>query len=131
MKMMKKLGLVAVFALATLNTYAIDGDFLLNVKKGKGNEISFSLNGIEKANIAIYDAENNLIYSEKAKGQHGIVKNYNLDELPMGTYTLVVKTDLKEVTHEIKVAASEATLSKRAYLEVYKTSFVNNNVASN
>ncbi len=131
MKMMKKLGLVAVFALATLNTYAIDGDFLLNVKKGKGNEISFSLNGIEKANIAIYDAENNLIFSEKAIGRNGIVKNYNLDELPMGTYTLVVKTDLKEVTHEIKVAASIATLSKKAYIEIYKTSFANQNVASN
>ncbi|OAZ04922.1 FimB/Mfa2 family fimbrial subunit [Flavobacterium succinicans] len=131
MKMMKKLGLVAVFALASLNTYAVDGDFLLNVKKGKGNEISFAMNGIEKASIAIYDAENNLIFSEKALGQNGIVKNYNLDELPMGTYTLVVKTDLKEVTHEIKVSASESSLSKRAYLEVYKTSFANQNVASN
>jgi len=131
MKLMNKLGLVALFALTSLNTYAVDGDFLLNVKKGKGNEISFAMNGINKAYIAIYDAENNLVYSENAKGQNGIVKNYNLDELPMGTYSLVVKTDLKEVTHEIKVKASEATLSKRAYLEVYKTSFTNQNVASN
>ena len=49
----------------------------------------------------------------------------------MGTYSLIVKTDLKEVTHEIKVAASNVTLSKRAYLEVYKTSFADKNVASN
>lgn len=129
--MMNKLGLVTLFALTSINTYAVDGDFLLNVKKGKGNEISFAMNDIQKAYIAIYDVENNLIFSENAKGENGIVKIYNLDELPMGTYTLVVKTDLKEVTHEIKVGASEATLSKRAYLEVYKTSFANQNVAFN
>ena len=45
MKTISKLSLVLVFALASLNTYAVDGDFLLNVKKGKGNEISFAMNG--------------------------------------------------------------------------------------
>ncbi len=34
MKTISKLSLVLVFALASLNTYAVDGDFLLNVKKG-------------------------------------------------------------------------------------------------
>ena len=131
MKMMNKLSLVALFALVSLNTYAVDGDFLLNVKKGKGNEISFAMNGVQKATIAIFDSENNLIYTENATGQNCIVKYYNLEELPMGTYSLIVKTDLKEVTHEIKVAASNVTLSKRAYLEVYKTSFADKNVASN
>ena len=38
MKMMNKLSLVALFALVSLNTYAVDGDFLLNVKKRKGIE---------------------------------------------------------------------------------------------
>ena len=128
MKMMNKLSLVALFALVSLKTYAVDGDFLLNVKKG--NEISFAMNGVQKATIAIFDSENNLIYTENATGQNGIVKYYNLEELPMGTYSLIVKTDLKEVTHEIKVAASNVTLSKRAYLEVYKTSFADKNVAS-
>lgn len=130
MKMMKKLALVAVFVLGSVNTYAIDGDFLLNVKKTKGNEISFTMNGIQKASIAIYDDENNLIFSENAKGQNGIIKNYDLQELPIGTYLLVVKTELKEVTHEIKVATSEVTLSKRACIETYKTAFSTKNVAS-
>ena len=131
MKTLSKLSLVTLFALACSTTSAIDGDFLLNVKKGKGNEISFAMNGVQKATIAIFDSENNLIYTENATGQNGIVKYYNLEELPMGTYSLIVKTDLKEVTHEIKVAASNVTLSKRAYLEVYKTSFADKNVASN
>ena len=68
MKMMNKLSLVALFALVSLNTYAVDGDFLLNVKKGKGNEISFAMNGVQKATIAIFDSENNLIYIDNATG---------------------------------------------------------------
>jgi len=88
------------------------------------------MNGIEKALIAIYDAENELVYSENAKGQNGIIKHYDLADLPMGTYTLVVTTALKEVKHEIKVNSGNSVLNRRAYLEVYKNSFKNNSLVS-
>jgi len=130
MKSIQKLSLIAIFLLANLNSYAIDGEFFLNVKNTKGNEISFSMNGIEKALIAIYDAENELVYSENAKGQNGIIKHYDLADLPMGTYTLVVTTALKEVKHEIKVNSGNSVLNRRAYLEVYKNSFKNNSLVS-
>lgn len=130
MKSIQKLSLIAVFLLANLNSYAIDGEFFLNVKNTKGNEISFSMNGIEKAVIAIYDAENELVFSENAKGQNGIIKHYDLADLPMGTYTLVVTTALKEVKHEIKVNSGNSVLNRRAYLEVYKNSFKNNSLVS-
>lgn len=130
MKSIQKLSLIAIFLLANLNSYAIDGEFFLNVKNTKGNEISFSMNGIEKAVIAIYDAENELVYSENAKGQNGIIKHYDLTDLPMGTYTLVVTTALKEVKHEIKVNNGNSVLNRRAYLEVYKNSFKNNSLVS-
>ena len=130
MKSIQKLSLIAIFLLANLNSYAIDGEFFLNVKNTKGNEISFSMNGIEKALIAIYDAENELVYSENAKGQNGIIKHYDLTDLPMGTYTLVVTTALKEVKHEIKVNSGNSVLNRRAYLEVYKNSFKNNSLVS-
>lgn len=130
MKSIQKLSLIAIFLLANLNSYAIDGEFFLNVKNTKGNEISFSMNGIEKAVIAIYDAENELVYSENAKGQNGIIKHYDLADLPMGTYTLVVTTALKEVKHEIKVNNGNSVLNRRAYLEVYKNSFKNNSLVS-
>ena len=64
MKMMNKLSLVALFALVSLNTYAVDGDFLLNVKKGKGNEISFAMNGVQKATIAIFVLKTQLVKME-------------------------------------------------------------------
>lgn len=130
MKSIQKLSLITIFLLANLNSYAIDGEFFLNVKNTKGNEISFSMNGIEKAVIAIYDAENELVYSENAKGQNGIIKHYDLADLPMGTYTLVVTTALKEVKHEIKVNSGNSVLNRRAYLEVYKNSFKNNSLVS-
>ena len=38
MKTISKLSLVTLFALACSTAYAIDGDFLLNVKKRKGIE---------------------------------------------------------------------------------------------
>lgn len=126
---MKKLGILVLFAMLSLNSYATDGNFILNVKNTKGNEISFALNGVEKATIAIYDTDNNLIFSEKAAGKKGIVKFYNLDELPTGNYILVVKTDSKEVKHQIKIDSTAATLSKRAFLEIYKNTFENNKIA--
>jgi len=119
MKTISKLSLAVVFTLASLNTYAIDGDFLLNVKKRQGNEISFALNGQQKIKVTIYDLNNNILFSENATGQKGISKTYNLDEFPEGKYYLIVSSDYKSVKHEIKVNASTAILSKRPMLEVY------------
>lgn len=119
MKTISKLSVVALFALASLNTYAIDGDFLLNVKKRQGNEISFVLNGQQKAKVTIYDMNHNALFSENAAGEKGISKTYNLDEFPDGKYYLIVSTDFKSVKHEIKINASTAVLSKKPILEVY------------
>ncbi|MGL2986518.1 secretion protein [Flavobacterium sp. RSSA_27] len=119
MKTISKLSLVLVFVLASLNTYAIDGDFLLNVKKGKGNEISFALNGKQKVKVTIYDINQNVLFAEYATGTKGILKTYNLDEFPEGKYYLIVSTDYKSVKHEIIVNATHTVLSKRPVLEVY------------
>jgi hypothetical protein len=47
MKTIFKLSLARLVAMITMSTYAIDGDFLLNVKKGTAKEISFSVNEIQ------------------------------------------------------------------------------------
>ena len=120
MKTFSKLGLLAVFALASLNTYAIEGDFLLNVKKRTGNEISFSLNGQQNVIISIYDQENNLLFTEKASGKNGIIKNYNLEEFPQGKYYLVVENKLKSVKHEIAIDKKELVVNRKAIAEVFK-----------
>ena len=130
MKTILELSLVVLATMTTMGSYAIDGDFLLNVKKGKGNEISFSLNEIKKVNVSIYDDENNLIYTEKATGEKGIVRRYNLDEFPIGTYYLVVENNLKKVRHEIIISEEKSILTTKAISEVYKPALKNKNIAN-
>ena len=50
MKNILKFSFLLIVTMTSMSSYAIDGDFLLNVKKGKGNEISFSMNEIKKVN---------------------------------------------------------------------------------
>jgi hypothetical protein len=129
MKTSLKFGLLLVVAMTSMSTYAIDGDFLLNVKKGSGNEIRFSLNEIKKVTVSIYDDENNLIYTENAVGEKGILRTYNLDEFPVGTYYLVVENNLKKVRHEIIISEEKSILTTKAVSEVYKPALKNEKVA--
>ena len=131
MKTILKLSLVLV-AMTTMNTYAINGDFLLNVMKGTGKEISFSVNEIPKANVTIYDKDHTVIYSEVATGKGGILRTYSLEEFPDGVYFLEVETNLKKVTHEIVISKEVSTLSRKSVAEVYKgeLKMKNQNVAT-
>ncbi|HSD07432.1 MAG TPA: hypothetical protein VLC96_09270, partial [Flavobacterium sp.] len=69
MKTILKFSSVVLVALFSFNTYAINGDFLLNVRNGEGREISFSINEIQKANVKIYDKSHNVIYDETITGK--------------------------------------------------------------
>ena len=120
MKTILKLSLVVLVAMTTMSSYAIDGDFLLNVKKGTAKEISFSVNEIQKANVTIYDKDHNAIYCETVTGKGGILRSYSLDEFPDGVYFLEVETNLKKVTHEIVVFNEVTILSRKSVAEVYK-----------
>ena len=120
MKTILKISLGVLVAMTTMGAHAIGGDFLLNVKKANGKEICFSVNGIQKAKVAIYDKEHTLIYSEKVRGKEGILKTYSLEEFPQGVYFLEVETNLKKVTHEIVVSNAASTLSRKSVAEVYR-----------
>ena len=120
MKTILKLSLVVLAAFTTMGSYAIDGDFLLHVKKGTGKHIIFSINEIQKAKVTIYDKDHVEIYSETVTGKDGISRIYSLEEFPDGDYTLEVETDLKKVTHEIAITHESPTLSRKSIAEVYK-----------
>ena len=132
MKTILKFSVAVLAVMFSLNTYAINGDFLLNVKKGENKEISFSVNEIQKANVTIYDKFHNVIYNEIANGKGGIVRTYNLEEFPDGVYFLEVETNLKKVTHEIVITNEVSTLSRKSVAEVYKgdLKFKNDNVST-
>jgi hypothetical protein len=132
MKTILKFSLAVCMVMTAMSSYAIDGDFLLNVKKGNGKEISFSVNEVQKANVTICDKYHNVIYSETATGKAGILKTYSLEDFPDGVYFLVVETNLKKVTHEITVSGEVTVLARESVAQVYKSDLKmkNQNVAA-
>jgi len=125
-----KLSLVCAVLLSGMSTYAIDGnaDFNLHVLKN-GKLITFGLNQVQKANLAIYDQDGNQFYSETASGKDGILRTFSLQDFPDGTYFLEVEDNAKKVRYEIVVDNEIATLSSKAVSAVYKSSDKNTSVA--
>ena len=125
-----KLSLVCAVLLSGMSTYAIDGnaDFNLHVLKN-GKLITFGLNQVQKANLAIYDQDGNQFYSETASGKDGILRTFSLEDFPDGVYFLEVEDNAKKVRYEIVVNNSITTLSSKAISTVYKSSDKNTSVA--
>lgn len=129
MKTISKLSLVVLTAMFSLNTFAGNDDFLLNVKKGTKKVISFSVNDIQKAYVTIYDKSHNVIYNETLTGKSGVSRTYSLEEFPDGIYFLEVETKLKKVTHEIMITDEDSTLSRKSIAEIYKGDLKMKNVS--
>ncbi|MCD0466293.1 T9SS type A sorting domain-containing protein [Flavobacterium sp. ENC] len=132
MKTSLKLSLVCAVLFAGTSSYAIDGneDFNLHVLKTNGKLITFALNQVKKASLAIYDNEGNLIYSENASGKDGILRTFSLEEFPEGTYFLEVEDNVKKVRHEITITDETTVLSKKAFSSVYKAGFDKNSTVA-
>ena len=125
MKKIVKLSLVCAVLFTGMSTYAIDGneDFNVHVLKANGKLITFALNKVTKANVAIYDQDGSLIYSESASGKDGILRTFSLEEFPEGTYFLEVEDSVKKVRHEITITDDGSSLSRKAVSSVYKAGF--------
>ena len=125
MKTSLKLSLVCAVLFAGTSSYAIDGneDFNLHVIKTNGKVITFALNQLKKASLAIYDKDGTLIYSESATGKDGILRTFSLEEFPEGIYFLEVEDNVKKVKHEIIVNNGTSVLSTKAVSSTYKAGF--------
>ena len=131
MKKISKYSVVCAVLLSGLSTYAIDGneDFNLHVLKANGKLITFAINKVQKANLAIYDKDGSLIYSETASGKDGILRTFSLEEFPEGTYFLEIEDNAKKVRYEINVNNEIATLSSKAISSVYKAGYAAKNTS--
>ncbi|MEP6804038.1 MAG: secretion protein, partial [Flavobacterium sp.] len=78
---------------------------------------------VQKANLAIYDKEGTLIYSENASGKEGILRTFSLEEFPAGTYYLEAEDNVKKVRHEITVTDDATVLSTKAISSAYKAGY--------
>ncbi|MBF4516381.1 T9SS type A sorting domain-containing protein [Flavobacterium sp. ANB] len=130
MKKILKFSVVCAILFSGMNTYAIDGneDFNLHVLKN-GKVITFGLNQLQKANLAIYDQDGTLFYSENASGKDGILRTFSLQDFPDGTYFLEVEDNAKKVRYQINVDNEVTTLSPKAISSVYKVADKNTSVA--
>ncbi|MET3026811.1 T9SS type A sorting domain-containing protein [Flavobacterium sp. UW10123] len=128
MKKIVRLSLVAALLFTGISTYAIDGtaDFNLHVIKANGKMITFGLNQTQKANLAIYDKDGTLIYSESASGKDGILRTFSLEEFPEGTYFLEIENNAKKAKYEITITDDSTVLSQNAVSSVYKAGFAKN-----
>ncbi|MFB3388923.1 secretion protein [Flavobacterium sp. LAR06] len=122
MKKNLKLSLVCAVLFTGMSTYAIDGneDFNLHVLKRDGKLVTFALNQVKKANLTIYDKDGSVLYYESATGKDGILRTFNFEEFPEGTYILEVEDSVKKVRHEITITDEATVLSSKAISSVYK-----------
>ena len=121
MKRFLKLGLVFAVVLSTMSAKANeDIDFYLFAKKRDGKLISLSINRIQQVRLSIYDLEGNKIFAEKATGELGIERVYNLEQFPEGKYILEVENNLKKVAYEIVITYENASITSKELSLVYK-----------
>jgi hypothetical protein len=116
MKKILKLSLVCAVLFTGMSTYANDGieDSGLHVLKNNGKQITFALNQAKRANLAIYEKDGTLIYTETASGKEGILRTFNLEQFPTGTYFLEVIQNGKSAKHEITITDQTSVLSSKA-----------------
>jgi len=129
MKKILKLSLVLIVVLIAINTRATGVKFSKVEKVSPKKMVTFALNDVNKANVSLYDANDQLLHTEKLytlnlnplKSEDKIVKTYDLNPLADGVYYLVAESKTKVVKYEIIVANETATIMSDPYSEVYKT----------
>jgi hypothetical protein len=127
MKNILKISLMFAVFFTAIQMHAGDVDFSLKVKRAAGKTISFSLNEVKNVTISIYDVNDILVNKENIAANGNVLRTYNLDALPNGTYFLEAETAFKISRYKIVVNKNTAILAKEVVSEFYKPVLVNKN----
>lgn len=85
-------------------------------------------NGMKDGTITIYDQVGKIVWNEATAASTQIGKVFDLDQLPKGTYEVVVKTNTREVAQKFEVDFSTLSLKGFERREYFTPSF---NVSDN
>lgn len=129
MKKILKLIIVIAVVLIAINTRATGVAFSKNEKVSSKKMVTFALHDVNKANVAIYDANDKLLHKEKVytlnlnplNSNEKIVKTYDLNPLADGVYYLVAESNSKVLKYEILVVNETVTIMSDPYSVEYKT----------
>lgn len=125
MKKVMKFSLVMMALLAmAFTTFANTTDFSVRVNNSIGKTIRFSVTATSAIHISIIDAQNEVVFEEDANGAGTVNRQYDLKQLPFGTYLLKTESNAKISTYEVKVNALEAVISKSPVAETVKPMIV-------
>lgn len=101
-----------VALMATGNSFANERELLFKVNEENAKEISFALNGVKRADVAIYDKFGREVYFDSLSGKSGIIKTFNFEALPQGNYILEFDSENQKERLEIVVYRGVVRFSK-------------------
>lgn len=116
---MKKIaGLLAIMLTIGVSAFAMTADkgkikattadenvsvSLVPYANNKGISLKAANEANEEVSVAIYDTAGETVFNETIKSTPAIVRNYNLNSLPNGVYTVSVTTDHYTVTKSLDI----------------------------
>ncbi|GLB49641.1 hypothetical protein [Neptunitalea lumnitzerae] len=120
MKKFLKFGLVIGMLLLSFGTYAAEVvNISLSVVKNQTKTVSFRLENADDVRVVLKNENGVPVYSENVATKNGkLNRQYDLNYLPNGVYSLNVETETKIVSY--KIALAENTTVNKVASEIYK-----------
>lgn len=112
MKSFIKISLIAALLMSSVGLYANDDDFSFRVKRENEKVVTFVINETQVIDVAIYSANNEVVYGKKFNGKKGSSKTYDLSSLPDGNYMFKLVTDAKATEYAININGDHASVSE-------------------
>ncbi|SMD07337.1 T9SS type A sorting domain-containing protein [Pedobacter africanus] len=120
MKNLLKIGIAAFLVFNFSALQAKDIDFSVKVKNVNEKSVAFLIDGPQVIDLSIYSANGDLLYTQNIKTKNTSTRTYNLRELPDGTYTFKLVSELKAAEYKVIIENAQAKVSEPVVEERFK-----------